>query len=169
MRLVWEVIRTMLGWEDWEVEWQIARIKRVIAILGVVAFCVVGLVVAVVLIDGPQHHQTFEVCRIFFFVLVVVFAHKLAKESGEKHGRARALLICAAWCVGIAFVAFGQAPGCDESNPDVCGQLIDKQLADALVFWSLLLGTPALIGVLESRQGARNPWSKPEEHKSVTT
>jgi len=159
----------MLGWEDWEVEWQVARIKRAIGILGEVAFCVMGLMVAVVLIDGPQHHQIVEVCRIFFFGFLVVVAYKLAKEGGEKHGRARALGICAACCLAIALAAWSQAPSCQSSNPDVCEQLVDKQLADALVFWLVLLGTPALFGVLGSRQGARNPWSKPEEDKSVTT
>jgi hypothetical protein len=117
-------------------------------------------------------HQIFEVCRIFVFVFIIVQAHKFAKESGEKNGRARALRGCAVWCFGIAlaFAALKGQPSCEDRDAYSCNQYADdgytptgKEREETFAFWSLLLATPAAFGVFESRRYAKNPWSKPEQ------
>lgn len=122
--------------------------------------------------------QIFEVCRIFFFALVIFQARRFAVESGERRGRTGALKVCSAWCFGIALVfSFSQGRascedydsgphgGCYEYADD--GYMpTDEQLAATFVFWSLVLGIPALHGVLSARPNAQHPWRKPEEDRS---
>ena len=127
---------------------------------------------------SPLKHQIYEVIRIFMFVGIVFAAYWFALQSGEKRGRARALMISAAWCFGIALVFAAKVgePSCEEYDSDprggACVSYADdgytptvEQQDETFVFWSLLLTVPAMAGVFMSRQGARNPWGKPEGEK----
>jgi hypothetical protein len=105
--------------------------------------------------------------------------------SGEKRGRTRALLFCAAGCSGAAlFFAVNQPPpicasdsdleqiGCYDPDLDIDITEInytpsDEKMVKSFCFWFLILASPSLIGVLRSRRHAANPWGKPEEDKKM--
>lgn len=119
--------------------------------------------------------EAFDAGRILFIGgLVAVFVHNGARASGERHGRAIALLRWVGGACALAFVfamAMGQ-PTCESNDGDGCDSYADDGFTPTLdqqlgrfVWVAVVLGVPAVFGIFDSRRFVANPWAKPEISK----
>jgi hypothetical protein len=79
------------------------------------------------------------------------------------------------WCFGIAaFAAFSMgSPSCEQPGDPLsggCEEYADdgydptsEQRGARFLFWAVLLTTPVIFGVMDSRKYRSNPWKKPDE------
>jgi hypothetical protein len=116
--------------------------------------------------------QVWDVVRTLCLSGLVVFAFKQARSAGESKGRLLALRNGLGFCLGFAlFAAFtaGSAT-CAEGDPlnGACIEYYDnghyvsrQERGERFLFWSLLLGVPVVLGAMDARKYAVNPWRKP--------
>ncbi len=122
------------------------------------------------------YSETFyDVLRLLICAVAAFHALKLTREHGEKAGRLAALGRAAGWIAGIAVFAavMTGSPSCEDSDPiSGCYQDADDgyeptmdQRGAKFLFWVLLLGVPAGIGVMQSQRYSVDPWRRPEAEK----